>query len=206
MVEGAVDRERNRLDWAIASMPADGESECGDKGIVISSHLHSLIAVVDGVGHGPQAALAASEAIDEIRNHATESLPSLIKLCHKRLQNTRGVAIGLASLRESDGIVTWVGIGNVQGRVVREGHEPGASMMLSAGIAGHQLPKLRPTRLRLGRGDLLLMATDGLREGFADSFDSTGSVRDIADRILEDSHRSQDDSLLLVVRYLDNRL
>lgn len=188
----------------MASISAPGESECGDKAIVISSKRQTLMAVVDGLGHGPRAALAAGLAIDQIQKHAAESLPSLIERCHKRLGDTRGVAMGLASLATPDGTLTWVGIGNVQGRVVpKNGGQHGASMMLSAGIVGHLLPPLRPTRLDLGRGDLLLLATDGLREGFADSLDPGGSVRDIANRLLGRSHRAQDDGLLLVARYLD---
>lgn len=77
-------------------------------------------------------------------------------------------------------------------------------MMLRPGIAGDRLPSLRPATLRIRRGDLLLLATDGLREGFADALDPRGSVQDIADRIISEYHRPQDDGLLLVARYLDN--
>jgi hypothetical protein len=77
-------------------------------------------------------------------------------------------------------------------------------MMLRPGVAGDRLPSLRPATLKIHRGDLLLLATDGLREGFADAFDPRGSVQDIADRLLSEYHRPQDDGLLLVARYLDD--
>lgn len=199
-----VGPEKKELEWAVASRLVPGETVCGDSSAVISSRTRSLIAVVDGVGHGGAAAHAAELAINMLREHATESLPSLIARCHAALQDTRGVAMGLASIGGSRSTLTWVGVGNVQGRLVpRDDTERAGSMMLTAGVAGHQLPRLRPATLNIRRGDLLLLATDGLREEFADSLDPNGSVQDIADRILSEFHRPQDDGLLLVARYLD---
>jgi hypothetical protein len=197
--------ERKVLEWATAWRLVPGETDCGDKAIVIFSPTRSLIAVVDGVGHGSAAAYAADLAIERLRKDPAGSLSTLIRQCHDALRHTRGVAMGLASLGGSHGAMTWVGVGNVQGRIVpgnkREG---GASMMLRPGIAGDRLPPLRPATLKIRRGDLLLLATDGLREGFADALDPRGSVQDIADRILGEYHRPHDDGLLLVARYLDN--
>lgn len=190
------------LEWAVASRLVAGETDCGDKAMVISSQTRSLIAVVDGVGHGSAAAYAAQLAIERLRENAEESLSTLIRRCHDALRDTRGVAMGLASFDGSPGAMTWVGVGNVQGRLVRDDTDLGASMMLTAGIAGHRLSRLHPATLGIRRGDLLLLATDGLREGFADSLDRKGSVQDIADRVLSEYHRPQDDGLLLVARYL----
>jgi negative regulator of sigma-B (phosphoserine phosphatase) len=199
-----VDPARKVLEWAVASRLVPGEIVCGDKAVVVSSPTRSLIAVVDGVGHGSAAAYAAELAIELLRDHATESLPALITRCHGALQDTRGVAMGLASIGEHRSALTWAGVGNVQGRLVpHDDTDRGGSMMLTAGVAGHRLPPLRSATLKIRRGDLLLLATDGLREGFADSFDPSGSVQDIADRILNQYHRPQDDGLLLVARYLD---
>jgi negative regulator of sigma-B (phosphoserine phosphatase) len=204
MSDPGVGPEKRALEWAVAYRLVAGETDCGDKALVISSPPNSLIAVVDGVGHGSAAAYAAELAIDRLREHATDSLPSLIARCHDALQDTRGVAMGLASLGGSHGAMTWLGVGNVQGRLVpRDNTKRGASMMLTAGIAGDRLPRLHPATLKIRRGDLLLLATDGLREGFADSLDPSGPVQDIADRILSEYHRPQDDGLLLVARYLD---
>lgn len=196
----------NKLEWAIASRSLPGESECGDQAAVISSRTDSLIAVVDGLGHGSAAAQAATLAIQRLREHAAEPLPTLMRRCHDALQNTRGVAMALALIPASLGTLTWLGIGNIQGRVVRANDEErGVSMMLSAGIAGDRWPRLHPARVQIGRGDLLLLATDGLRDGFADSLDRSGSVDDIAHRLLDEYHRPQDDSLVLVARYLSGR-
>jgi phosphoserine phosphatase RsbX len=197
--------ERKVLEWATASRLVPGETDCGDKAIVISSQTRRLLAVVDGVGHGSAAAYAAELAIERLQEDPGGSLPALIRRCHDALQDTRGVAIGLASLGGSHGGMTWVGVGNVQGRLVpRDKRESGASMMLRPGIAGDRLTSLRTATLKIRRGDLLLLATDGLREGFADALDPRGSVQDIADRILSAYHRPHDDALLLVARYLDN--
>jgi phosphoserine phosphatase RsbX len=197
-----ISPERKVLEWAVASRLIPGETVCGDRAFATSSPRRSLIAVVDGVGHGSAAAHAAKLAIDRLREHAAESLPSLIARCHEALQDTRGVAMGLASIGGLHDALTWAGVGNVQGRLVHDDAGQGGSMMLNPGVAGHRLPRLRPATLKIRRGDLLLLATDGLREGFADALDPSGSVQDIADRILDEYHRPQDDALILVARYL----
>jgi negative regulator of sigma-B (phosphoserine phosphatase) len=203
--DSAVSPERKVLEWAMASRLVPGETDCGDKAIVLSSHTRSLIAVVDGVGHGSAAAHAAELALERLQEDPAGPLSSLIRRCHDALRGTRGVAMGLASVGGSNGAMTWLGVGNVQGRLVSPNDgESGASMMLRPGIAGDRLPSLDPATLKIQRGDLLLLATDGLREGFADGLDPRGTVQDIADRILNEYHRPQDDALLLVARYLDN--
>ena len=200
-----VSPERKVLEWAMSSRLVPGETDCGDKALVISSESRSLIAVVDGVGHGTAAAHAADLALERLQDDPAAPLSALIRRCHDALRGTRGVAIGLAAIRGSHGALTWTGVGSVQGRLVPRDHqESGATMMLRPGVVGDHLPSLRPATLKMQRGDLLLLATDGLREGFADALDPRGSVQDIADRLLSQYHRPQDDGLLLVARYLDD--
>jgi serine/threonine protein phosphatase PrpC len=54
----------------------------------------------------------------------------------------------------------------------------------------------------LGRGDVLVLATDGLRGDFATGVSVQGSAQTIADRILAASSRGHDDALVLVARFL----
>lgn len=191
------------IELGIASKPFRGEDESGDMEVVVSSLASTLIGVVDGVGHGREAAIAASIAVESLREHASEPLAQLMQRCHAALSHTRGVAIGLASLSGLDETLTWGGIGNVQGRLVRQGEwAPNESMMLPGGIAGHQLPEIHPSSLRIRRGDMLLFATDGVRTGFADAMRFSGTAQRIADRLLDAHHIVDDDGLVVVARYL----
>ena len=72
-------------------------------------------------------------------------------------------------------------------------------------MPGHDLPVVRPAALAVAPGDLVVLATDGIDAGFADSLDVSGSSQTISDRILADSGKPSDDALVVTVRYLGAR-
>jgi hypothetical protein len=109
----------------------------------------------------------------------------------------------LAFCHARDRTLTWLGVGNVDA-VLFHGHEKTASdrVVLRGGIVGYRLPALRAEVLPLRKFDMLIMATDGIEEYFADSVDLRGEPRALADRILATYRRGTDDALVLVARYL----
>ena len=197
--------EKRLLEWATATRCRLGEATSGDLAAVITRPGAALFAVIDGSGHGPEAARAARVAAKAVRESADEDLTSLIRSCHKALRCTRGAALSLAFVTVPDSTVTWLGIGNVEGRLV---HGPPAaprekgSLPLAPGVAGHALPPLKTTTLRVTRGDVLLFTTDGIEASFEDSLNVSGGPREIAERIMADHWRASDDALVLAVRYL----
>jgi negative regulator of sigma-B (phosphoserine phosphatase) len=109
-----------------------------------------------------------------------------------------------ARLDGTSATLSWVGVGNVEGRLLRAGG-PGArpeSLLCAPGIVGHRLGALAATDLPLRRGDVLILATDGVSARFADDLHPTGSCRAIAERVLERHGRPADDALVVVARYL----
>jgi len=50
-------------------------------------------------------------------------------------------------------------------------------------------------------GDLLIFATDGIREGFAEGLPTDATPQQLADQILARSGKGTDDALVLVARY-----
>jgi hypothetical protein len=166
------------------------------------------VAGIDGLGHGIEAARAAHRAGDVIRESASRDLALLVERCHAALKGTRGAAISLAFISTSDGGLTWLGVGNVEGRVLSadpSATHPKGSLALTNGIPGHELPRLRIAALDVQPGDVLVLATDGIASAFADSLDITGSTRAISERILADHWKPSDDALVVVVRYLGVR-
>jgi negative regulator of sigma-B (phosphoserine phosphatase) len=193
------------LDWAYASRPASGESVSGDLHLVQPHESGVLVAVVDGLGHGEEAAAAARTAVGILAGQASDSIVSLLQRCHAALMGTRGVVATLASVNAKDNTVTWLGVGNVEGWVIRSGSQAGPpmeSVLLRGGLVGYQLPPLQADVTPLAKGDLLVLATDGVGPDFAVEARVTQSPRVIADRILERCFRGSDDALVLVARYL----
>ena len=193
------------VEWACSARPVPGEQVCGDRAVVHRDGQVAVAAAVDGLGHGPEAAIAAERALDAIAEGPHDDLVGLVARCHEALASTRGAALSLASVQR--GSATWIGVGNVEGRIVRATRERARdqSLLLAAGVVGYDLPPLRPSSVELARGDLLVMATDGIDPAFADSLDTTGSCSAIAARILERHARPRDDALVLVARYMGDR-
>jgi phosphoserine phosphatase RsbX len=209
------------LAWGVASLTLAGEKECGDQYLIKHHERGVLVAVVDGVGHGEKAAGVAKIATAVLTEYAHESPVSLLERCHWVLRGTRGVVMSLASFDLSSHSLTWLGVGNVEGillraRAFRARSGPGGlaifstegmpreareSILLKGGIIGYQLPSLRPLTISVEAGDLLIFATDGIRSAFTRALPLAGSPQEMADYILAEHQRGTDDALVLVVRY-----
>ena len=194
------------IDWGIATLCLAGEKQSGDAYVVKSWENKCLAAVIDGLGHGEDAADAARIASETLSNHASDSYDaaSLVKRCHESLVRTRGVVLSLALFDAVNNAMTWLGVGNVDGLLfhadpqTNPAHE---SLLNRGGVLGYQLPSLRSSTLRLGRGDLLIFSTDGIRSGFEKEVSPEESPQQIADKILMRYNRKTDDALVLVARY-----
>ncbi len=79
------------------------------------------------------------------------------------------------------------------------------SLLLRPGVLGVRLPRLSASVLQVSVGDLLVFATDGLKEGFEAHPHLRASPQQIADRILDQYGRGTDDALVLVARYLHGK-
>jgi negative regulator of sigma-B (phosphoserine phosphatase) len=191
------------VDFGVASRPLAGEPESGDLHLVSAFPDGVLVAAVDGLGHGAEAAVAARAACEALGNDPGADLPTLFERCHRRLARTRGVVMSLASFGEREGVMKWLGVGNVEGLLLRADAAPtNESILLLGGVVGYQLPTLRPTTTQVAHGDVLMLATDGIRTGFAHGLDRSEPAQQLADRILANHAKPTDDALVLVARYL----
>jgi len=194
------------VDWGVAAVALPGEAESGDLHLVRSVEAGVLVAVVDGLGHGTEAATAARLAIAALARHAQESPASLFERTHQALKGTRGVVMSLAFFKRADPSLTWLGVGNVEGLLVRA-DDPGRaararkSLVTRGGIVGSELPRLHPEALPVAVGDTLILSTDGIREGFVEGLPAAATPQQQADHILARHRKGTDDALVLVARY-----
>ena len=196
---------RETVEWAVATKCRRGEATIGDLAVVAMLPEGALVAAIDGVGHGSEAARAALKAGEAVRNRPTQDLVLLAERCHSALRDTRGAAISLAFIRLPKGAMSWLGVGNVEGRVLSgdpSTRRPKGSLALGSGIAGHELPSVKSKNLDLRTGDVMVLATDGVDVAFGESLDVSGSTQAIADRILAAHWKPTDDALVVAVRYL----
>ena len=196
------------ISFGIATLPLRGETESGDEYLVKPNGKEVLVAVLDGLGHGPEAALAARRGRALLEAHAEEPLFSLVGRCHTGLSRTRGVAMSLASINCLDDSLTWLGVGNVEGVLLAGGNSAGPGhewLMLRGGVVGYQIPSLRASLLPIKPGNLLILCTDGIASGFLEGVEASDPPQRIADQILARYGKRTDDALVLVVRYLGTR-
>jgi len=191
------------IEWGVASSAVDGES--GDLHCVIPGSACSIICAIDGLGHGPEAALAARECAAIVRAHSSDPLEELVRRCHDGLRDTRGVALTLGRVDAQSEQLSWLAVGNVDGLVLRRGLVRGPTLdavLQRGGVVGYRLPGLKVSAVALAPNDLIVLATDGIRSGFVNSLDPTLGVQELADQICSRFARGSDDALALVVRYL----
>jgi hypothetical protein len=193
------------LDIGAATAALPGQPQSGDLHLVKQFPGGVLVAAIDGLGHGDDAAHAARLACSTLEEDPGADLRELFERCHRRLARTRGVVMSVASFTGDDGALTWLGVGNVEGVLLRAGGEgapAGESILLLGGVIGYQLPALRPSSTSLNAGDMLVFSTDGIKSGFVAGLDLTEPAQQAADRILADYARETDDALVVVARYL----
>jgi anti-sigma regulatory factor (Ser/Thr protein kinase) len=189
---------------AILSRTCAGEGVCGDDGLALRIGDRLLLAVADGLGHGPAARLAAEAAIDVIAGSPERSLVELLTACGPPLRATRGAVAAIARLDPADESLRMAGAGNVTALVYTLAGAQRA--MGNAHILGapHQRPpRFDEQRFALDAHGTVILFSDGITSR-ADLADEPEVLRQppiaVAQRLLERFGRVDDDALVLVAR------
>ena len=202
-------RDNGRLgpiEWATAGRPLPGEHVSGDQPIAIGvDEDTALFGVIDGLGHGPEAALAAMRAVDALNGAPAERLEVLLQLCHRVLEGTRGVAMTLARVDFAASALEWTGVGNVAADLVTKaatGIHIRSSARLTGGIVGYRIPEIKPAQVvSIRAGDLIVITSDGIAEDHLEHIDFAASAAVIADEILSKHAKDTDDAMVLAARH-----
>jgi negative regulator of sigma-B (phosphoserine phosphatase) len=193
------------LEWGSAARALPGERTTGDVGTVLSFEGGVLVAVVDGLGHGAEAAHAARSAVDELAKDPADSVIGLTRRAHQALHGSRGAAMSLASIDTRRGMLTWIGVGNVQGVIAHQdspaGRQAASALLTRGGVVGSALPQLRAEVMPFAVGDVLFFATDGVDAAFSDDLRAARKpAQQWADDMLAAHAKTTDDALVLVAR------
>jgi negative regulator of sigma-B (phosphoserine phosphatase) len=191
--------------WGVAARPFPLEIKSGDAHVLVPTSRGFLAAVIDGLGHGIEAEAAARRAAATLREFADDTVSQLMRRCHLELCGTRGAVLSLASVSYETESMTWVGVGNVEGLLFKEGNtqvQQRESLLLRGGVVGYEMPFLREATLAIQFGDTLVLASDGICSGFMAQSPIGCDLQEYADEVLSKWGKSSDDALVLAVRYL----
>ncbi len=147
-----------RVETAHCSRPCPGFSSSGDLVIVRRDETQVMLAVIDVLGHGPEAAAVARRAGACLGSMDLEGdVEAWMMELHAGLHKTRGAAAALARLHGRGLELTIVGNISVRSSGTRVG------VVASPGIVGRRLRKLRSFTFTMCRGDRVALHSDGLR-------------------------------------------
>lgn len=181
--------------------PMAGESECGDAYGVRPTPDGRLLLSVDGLGHGPLAARAATAATRIFHASQEMSPGALMGELHAGLSSTRGAAAAIGRLDVQRGLLTYTGIGNIAGRIVTPGRTRG--LVTHPGIVGHNARAVTETIYDLEPDSWVVLHSDGLLEKW-DTADYPGILEHsplvLAATLMREAGVRRDDASVLVTK------
>lgn len=190
-----------RITVGVATRPHPRESENGDGWTMHERGDVWRLAVIDGLGHGPLAAKAATAAKTVLDGAPDLDPVESIRRCHPVLTGTRGAAVSVASLNVRRGRLIYAGVGNVEARL-RIGDDD-RSLVSFRGIVGGAVPTVRPFELELPPANwIFIMHSDGVSARFnlerAIAEIDHLNPQSLADALLAAQARLTDDATVLV--------
>lgn len=177
-----------------------GESVAGDAWLLQSAHGTQRAMVVDGLGHGTDAAAAARSALRTADQNPGLAPAALLDAVHGALRSTRGAAAAAATVTPATSTGVFAGIGNISCVV----HASRARSLVSHnGTLGHQVRKIQPFDFDFPAHALLVMHSDGVSARWSLGA-YPGLVRHhpavIAATLYRDYGRARDDATVVVLR------
>jgi anti-sigma regulatory factor (Ser/Thr protein kinase)/serine/threonine protein phosphatase PrpC len=198
--ERATDREETRR-FGVWTQPHPGESVNGDAYCIKNRDERTLLAVVDGLGHGQGAKDASDVALDLLDDWMGERPDEILLAAHDALRATRGAVMGIVVIDHEAGAFQYAGIGNIAVRVF--GAPEPISPISANGTLGLRMGRLRLWQYPWSEGATVLMASDGLSESW-DIQSYPGllkrSPQMLAGILMRDYGRASDDATVLVAR------
>lgn len=188
-------------DIGVICLPIPSEEACGDSWEAVQGISGLSVMVADGLGHGPDAALASQAAVDVARQHADRSPADVMQIAHHALNRTRGAAVASAQVDELLHHVDFAGIGNIAASVITDGHC--RHLMSHNGIVGSNLRKVEQLRFPWAADSMLIMQSDGIgarwdMNSYPGLFDKHPAL--IAAVLYRDFLRPRDDATIVVIR------
>lgn len=183
------------------SVPAPGETECGDAWAAVMDGPRAAVLVVDGLGHGPDAAHAAQEAVRIFSAEPWMAPREQLARLHAGLRGTRGAALTVLRADDEAGTVRSAGAGNVLARLVSGTSD--RTLLVQHGTAGVQIRTPEEVTTPWPAHAVLVVHSDGIEARWKPDVLHPVLGRDpvlAAALLLRDHCRGRDDATALVLR------
>ena len=189
------------LEHSSSIRPCLGERLSGDAVVIRPLEQGLFVAIVDVLGHGPEAHELTHVIDAYLARYGTSEVSGLMMRLHQHLKGTRGAAVGLCAIDAATGRIDYVGIGNT---AMRRFGKAETRLVSQGGVLGQNMRTPRPQTLQLEPGDLIVLYTDGVSDRFT-SADYPGVLhhapKEVASNIVQRFGKNHDDAACIAVRY-----
>jgi len=191
---------------AIMGKPYPGEASSGDDGVFFQSESGFIAAVADGLGHGPEAREASNRAIEVLGRNRHRDLDQIVTVLNQELAGTRGCAMSVTRFSKDNRMIECTSVGDVHSHLYKlRDAQFFTSTPLILGDSDTARQTIRVEKATAQPGSVLVMFTDGLKsrtslKGQLEVLRQPAIA--IAQHLLENDSRPDDDALVLVARFI----
>lgn len=188
------------LEYGSYVRPCPGESVSGDSVIALRLDDVLFLAIVDVLGHGPEAHELSLVIDSYLSRYARADVVGVMQRLHQYLVGTRGAAVGLCAINNASYHLDYVGIGNTS---IRRFGSMENRLVSKDGVLGQNMRTPLLQTLQLEPGDVIVLYTDGISDRFsADDYPGMLShpPQDAARNIVQRFGKNHDDATCIAVR------
>lgn len=138
-----------------------GEEVTGDAWSVDEQAGRTSALVVDGLGHGLQAAESAMAAVRRFEDHPSREPAVVLEAIHRALHGMRGAAGAVVTIDWGARLLRYCGVGNISGVLVAP-DERSRGLSSHNGILGQGAPRFQEFEYPWPEDGLLVMHSDGI--------------------------------------------
>jgi negative regulator of sigma-B (phosphoserine phosphatase) len=181
--------------------PCPGHQVSGDAVVIRDLEDGLFIAIVDVLGHGPEAHELTHVIDAYLSRFGSADVAGLMSRAHDYLRGTRGAAVGFCAIDAKTGRLEYAGVGNT---AIRRFGRTETRLVSQDGVLGHNMRSPLHQALQLEPGDVVVLYTDGVSDRFT-SDDYPGVLRhspdEVASNIVQRFGKGHDDAACIAVRY-----
>ena len=189
------------LEYSSRVRPCLGERVSGDAVIIRSLEQGLFVAIVDVLGHGPEAHELTHVIDSYLTRYGTFDISGLMTRLHQHLKGSRGAAVGFCTIDATTGRTDYVGIGNT---TLRRFGKTETRLVSQDGVLGQNMRTPLHQTLQLEPGDLIVLYTDGVSDRFTpENYPGVLShaPKEVADNIVQRFGKGHDDAACIAVRF-----
>jgi negative regulator of sigma-B (phosphoserine phosphatase) len=189
------------LEHSSVVRPCPGQHVSGDTVVIRPLEQGLFVAIVDVLGHGPEAHELTHVIDAYLGRYGTFDVSGLMARLHQHLKGSRGAAAGLCAIDAATGRIDYVGIGNT---TMRRFGKAETRFVSQDGVLGQNMRTPLPQNLQLESGDVIVLYTDGVSDRFT-ADDYPGVLRhppkEVANNIVQRFGKGHDDAACIALRY-----